>query len=407
MIQQAHAERAHALLGASKAEQWINCPPSARLQESIPDTRSEYAEEGTLAHELSEIKLRRILFPCDSKERKRLDKAMETIKKQTFSRQGEEILIYGPEMEDATQDYVELVIERYMEARNRSADAVILLEERLDYTEWVPEGFGTGDTVIIADGVLEVIDLKYGKGVPVSAIGNPQLRLYGLGAWFAYSYLYDIREIRITISQPRLDSVSTDSLSVEDLLNWAETIVKPAAELAFKGEGKCRAGDHCKWCKVKGNCRARADENMEALEYEFKEPALLTNEEIGPMLYIADRLKTWAKDIEDYAFGQALKGENIPSWKLVEGRSKRIITDQEKLVAAFLTANIDKDKYLKPQELYGITDLEKKIGKKEFKALAGDLVIKPPGKPVLVPETDKREELNSVDGDFAGEEFEV
>lgn len=393
----AHAERAHALLGASGAERWINCPPSARLQESIPDKRSAYADEGTAAHELSELKLRRRLLPCGSKERKRLDAAEGYLKQNHY---------YDQEMENAVNDYVELVEERFMAAKARSSDAVILLEERLDFTEWVPDGYGTGDVVLIADGVLEVIDLKYGKGVPVSAVGNPQIRLYGLGAWSAYNYLYDVQEIRMTIVQPRLDSVSTDTMAVDGLLDWAETVVKPAAALAYAGEGDYKPGDHCRWCKVKGNCRARADANMEALAYEFKDPALLTLEEIGSILYVAEQLKAWAKDVEDYAFEQAKAGKRIPQWKLVEGRSNRTITDKDAAWKVLEQANLEADNYLKPRELLGIGELEKRIGKKEFAALLGSLVIKPPGKPVLVPETDKRPELNSIEGDFADVDME-
>lgn len=391
-----HAERAHALLGASKASQWINCPPSARLQESIPDKRSEYADEGTAAHELAENRLRRRLIPCDSKERRRLDVELEKIT--TDPR-------YGPEMENATQEYVEIVEERFMAAKARSSDAVVLLEERLDFSEWVPEGYGTGDVVLIADGVMEIIDLKYGKGVPVSAIGNSQMRLYALGAWSGYSYLYDIREVHMTIVQPRLDSVSTDVMPIGELLEWAETVVKPAATLADAGDGEFKSGEHCRWCKVKGSCRARADENMAALSYEFKDPALLDLEEIGSILFVAEQLATWAKDVSEFAFDQAKSGKRIPQWKLVEGRSNRAITDKEAAKNALAAAELDSDKYLKPQELFGIGELEKQIGKKEIGKLLGALITKPPGKPVLVPETDKRPELNSVDADFAGEEF--
>lgn len=399
MTQLAHAERAHALLGASKADQWINCPPSARLQESIPDKRSEFADEGTAAHELSELILRRRLTPCNAAERKRLGKAVEEFKKNNS--------YYGPEMEDAVAAYVEVVEEHFMAAKARSSDAVILLEERLDFTEWVPDGYGTGDVVLISDGVLEVIDLKFGKGVPVSAIGNPQLRLYGLGAWSNWNYLYSINEVSMTIVQPRLDSVSTDTLPLGELIEWAEVVVKPAAALADAGEGGFLPGSHCRWCKVKGNCRARADENMKALAYEFQDPALLSMDEIGSVLFVAEQLKVWAKDVEEYAFDQAKAGARIPSWKLVEGRSNRAITDKVAARKALETAELEAEKYLKPQELLGIGDLEKKIGKKELASLLDGLIVKPPGKPVLVPETDKRPELNSVDQDFAGEEFEV
>ena len=393
----AHAERAHALLSASKAAQWINCPPSARLQEGIPDKRSEYADEGTTAHELGEIKLRRRITICNSAERARLDAELERVKASPY---------YNAEMENAIQEYVEIVGERFMEAKARSSDAVVLLEERLDFSEWVPEGYGTGDVVLISDGVLEIIDLKYGKGVPVSAVGNPQMRLYALGAWSAYSYLYDIQEVRMTIVQPRLDSVSTDTLSIDELLEWAETVVKPAAVLADAGEGEFKAGDHCRWCKVKATCRARAEANMAALAYEFKEPALLTLEEIGSILHIADQLKAWAKDVEDYAHEQALKGNKIPQWKLVEGRSNRQITDKEAARVALEAAGLEQEKYLKV-ELLGISELEKRIGKKELTSLIGDLIVKPPGKPVLVPETDQRPELNSIEEEFANIDMEV
>jgi len=381
----------HALLGASKAAQWINCPPSARIQESVPEKRSEYADEGTAAHELAEIKLNYRILPCNSKQRKTLDERLKRAKAGQY---------YGPEMENAVQGYVELVEERFMAAKARSSDAVVLLEERLDFTEWVTQGFGTGDVVLIADGVLEVIDLKYGKGVPVSAYKNPQLRLYGLGAWWGYNYLYAINEVHMTIIQPRLDNVSTDIMPLQELLDWAGSVVKPAAVLAFAGKGDFCAGDHCRWCKVKGNCRARADENMKALAHEFKDPALMSNEEIGSILFITEQLQSWAKDVQTYANEQALKGNPIPQWKLVEGRSNRSITDKDAAIKALKATELEQEKYLKPEELLGIGELEKRIGKKEFAELMGSLIVKPPGKPVLVPETDKRSELNSVESDF-------
>lgn len=396
-MSQAHAERAHALLSASGASRWINCPPSARLTEHIPDTRSGYADEGTAAHELSEIKLRRSLYPCNSQERKRLADALEQFKATNP--------YYGPEMENAVQDYVDIVNERFMEAKARSSDTLVLLEERLDFTEWVPDGYGTGDVVFISDGVLEIIDLKYGKGVPVSAVGNAQIRLYALGAWSGYSYLYDIQEVRMTIVQPRLDAISTDVISIDELLEWAESVVKPAAALADAGEGEFKAGDHCRWCKVKATCRARADANMAALEYEFRDPALLTLEEIGSILFVAEQLKTWAKDVEEYAFEQAKRGNKIPQWKLVEGRSNRTITDKEAAMAILSKAFRETDRFLKPQELLGIGELEKRIGKKKLAELLDGLIVKPPGKPVLVPESDKRPELNSINDDFANEDF--
>lgn len=397
MSTQAHADRDHALLSASQAERWLNCPPSARLQEGIPDQRSEYAKEGTTAHELSEAILRRRILPCNSKQRDELEKRIKEIKASKY---------YNAEMEDAIQNYIDIVCERFMAAKARSSDAVVLLEERLDFSEWVPEGFGTGDVVLISDGVMEIIDLKYGKGVPVSAIGNPQMRLYALGAWSAHNWLYDIREVRMTIVQPRLDNISTDVIAIDDLIQWGENVVKPTAALAWEGQGEFKAGDHCRWCKVKATCRARAEANMEALKYEFQDPALLSNEEIGSILFIADQLKAWVKDVEEYAREQALKGEKIPQWKLVEGKSNRVITDSDSLMDKLIAAGFDKEQ-ITETKLLGISKLEKVVTKKKLAELAGDLIIKPPGKPVLVPETDKRPELNSIEKDFENIDMEV
>lgn len=398
MTAPAHSERAHALLGASKASQWINCPPSARLQEHIPSKSSRFADEGTAAHELAELKLQRRLTVCNAKRRAELDEKIETFK-QTNP-------FYGPEMENALADYCEVVEEKAMEAKARSSDAAILLEAPADFSEWVPDGRGIGDVVLIADGILDVIDLKYGQGVPVSAYDNPQIRLYALGAWAEYNLFYDIREIRMTIVQPRLDSVSTDSLTVDELLAWAEEIVRPAAVLADAGEGAFNPGAHCRFCKVKGNCRARADANMAAVAYEFKNPALLSLEEVGQILAIAEQLQLWAKDIQEHAFRQALAGHAVPGWKLVEGRSNRSIVDKDMAWKVLEDATLEPDKYLKPREMLGIGELEKRIGKKELAALIGDLIIKPAGKPVLVVETDRRSEINSVENDFADEDFD-
>lgn len=390
---QEHASRKHALLSASGASRWINCPPSARLTEGMADKWSAYADEGTAAHEYAEIKLTRRLTKCNSADRERLDKQAEALKTNRY---------YNAEMEACIQQYADLVEERFLEARSRSdsEDATVLLEAKLDLTEWVPDGFGTSDVTIISDGVLEVIDLKYGKGVPVSAINNSQLRLYALGALAEFGWMYDIHMVRMTIIQPRLDSVSTDEISVEELNEWAESVVKPAASLAYAGEGEYKAGDHCRWCLAKGNCRARADENLKAIAYEFQEPALLSNEEIGPILHIAGQLQSWVKDVQEYALEQALRGEKIPQWKLVEGKSKRFITDTKKAAALLTEAGYSEDKLYKPRELRAMTALEKAVGKKNFAEILGDLITKQAGKPTLVAETDSRPELNSAEADF-------
>lgn len=387
----------HALLSASGADRWINCPPSARLTEKMYDSGSSYADEGTVAHKLAEIKLRRNLTVCNSKQREALDKELEQVKQDQY---------YNSEMEHIVQGYVEWVAERFMEATARSSDAQILLEESIDLSEWAPESFGTCDVVIISEGVLEVIDLKYGQGVPVSAEGNPQIRLYGLGAWNEYSYLYDISEVRMTIIQPRRDSISTEILPIDDLLEWADNEVRPAAQLAFDGKGDFSSGDHCKWCLAKANCKARADKNMESLSYQFKDPALLTIDEISAILFIADQLQSWAKNVKDFAYDQALAGVVIPQWKLVEGKSDRALKDEKAAKEALLAAEFTLDQIMKPQEMLSISALEKKHGKKTIAGVLKDLIIKPPGKPALAPETDRRPKINSVESDFADIEME-
>lgn len=384
----AHSGRAHALLGASKAPQWLNCTPSARIQDGIEDTPSEFAEEGTVAHELSEIKLRQYLEVNNSKRREKLAQDLEKIKANKY---------YSAEMDEHTEEYKTIVSERFMDAKSRSSDAIIQFESRLDFSEWVPDGFGTGDVTIIADSVMEIIDLKYGKGVAVSAENNSQMRLYALGAISEYGFLYDIQTVRMTIIQPRLDSISTDEMSVEDLLKWADEIVRPKAILAAAGDGDFVPGDHCRWCKVNATCRARAEVNLEMAKYEFQDPPLLSIEEIGEILYRADALQKWASDISKYAFEQAEKlGVKIPGWKLVEGRSNRTYTDKQAVADTLIIEGCEEDAIYKPRDILGITDMEKMLGKKLFSDLLEGLVIKPSGKPVLVSEEDKRPELNSA-----------
>lgn len=385
-----HAKRGHALLSASGASRWISCPPSARLTENIAEKNSTYADEGTAAHELSEIKLWRLL--------KDVSKATQTKALNKFKKENQ---YYDADMERYTDYYADHVEEIFLDAKARSEDALIRLEAKFDLREWVPDGFGTSDVTIISDGVLEVIDLKYGKGIPISAVNNPQIKLYALGAMHEFGWIFDIRTIRMTIIQPRLDSISTDEISLKDLYTWAEEVVIPAAKLAYEGGGEFCAGNHCRWCKVKGNCRVRADENLKAMAYEFQNPALLSLEEVGTILHIAEQLQKWAKDVQEYALDQALKGEKIPQWKLVEGRSKRVITDMKKAKELLIGAGYDEDKIHKPKELLAMGALEKIVGKKTFTEMLGDLLEKQPGKPTLVVETDIRLELNSAEKDFA------
>ncbi len=376
---------AHAILSASGSERWLICPPSARLEEKLAEERSVYAAEGTFAHALAELHLQKYLNLIKKAE---YNKQLKKLKENEF---------YSQEMEDYIEVYMGIVIEKINEARARSEDAIAFLEQRLDFSPWVPESFGTGDFVIIADGAIEVVDLKYGKGVPVSAEGNTQMRLYGLGALNLFDMLYDVETIRMTIVQPRLDSVSSEDMAAEDLLIWGATYVKPKADLAYKGEGEFCAGDHCRFCRAKAVCRSRAEANLEMARYDFRDPPLLSHEEIAEILFKADELRAWASDVQSYAQDQAEKhGVKFDGWKLVEGRSNRKYTDVTEVRRALTEAGYSEEQILKEPELLGITAMEKLLGKKKFAELLDGLVIKPAGKPTLVPESDKRPELSSV-----------
>ncbi|RZT02927.1 DUF2800 domain-containing protein [Cuneatibacter caecimuris] len=374
----------HAKLSASGAHRWMACTPSANLEEQFPDKSSEYAEEGTLAHSLAELILR---YNNNEISKKTYSTRLNKLKKDP---------LYSQEMQEYVEDYALQVWEQINEVKAACPDAQALFEQRLDFSDYVPEGFGTGDVVIIADDMLQIIDLKYGKGVGVSAIGNPQLRLYGLGAWLEHSMLYDIRRIRMTVVQPRLENVSTEELSIEELLDWAETEVKPRARLAMEGEGEFCVGDHCRFCKAFATCRAQKDHQMELAKYEFADSELLDDSEIGEVLSRVDALAKWAEAVKDYAFDQALNhGVHYDGWKLVEGRSNRRYIDDTRVAEVLQKAGYHE--IYKPKELQGITAMEKLIGKKQFADLLDGLVEKPEGKPVLVPQTDKRPELDSAE----------
>ncbi|WP_443660123.1 DUF2800 domain-containing protein [Clostridium algidicarnis] len=377
----------HAILSASGASRWLACTPSARLEQNYPNSTSDFAREGTLSHELGELTLQKEL------------KLISTRKYNSEVKKIQANELYTADMPDYVDIYVDTCMEKVAEAKAKTPDAVISLEQRLNFSRWVPEGFGTGDMVVIADGTIEIIDLKYGKGVPVSAIGNKQMRLYALGAIAEYEFLYDIENVKMTIIQPRLDSISTDEIKAEDLLRWAEEELKPKAELAFKGEGEFCAGDHCGFCRAKAVCKARADKNMELAKYEFKESTLLEKEEIADILGKVKEFTKWAKDIEDYALQEALNGAEFPGWKVVEGRSNRKWTNEDKIGEILLGQGF-LENIIYTKKLTGITNMETAIGKKEVVRLLGDYIEKPQGKPVLVVETDKRDVFNAAEADF-------
>lgn len=374
----------HALLSASSSHRWLHCTPSAVLERNFEDKTSFAAAEGTAAHSMSEHKLREFLKLKTKKPTSKYD---------------------SQELEHYTDVYIEYACELIAEAYARSSDPIALIEQRLDFSNYVPEGFGTGDLVIVADGILDVVDLKYGKGVRVSAEDNPQLKLYALGALALYDDLYDIKAVRMTICQPRLDNFSTYELSVDELIYWAETELKPKATLAIKGEGEFDPGDYCRFCRARATCRARTERNLELAKLDFKLPALLTDEEMAVVMAKVDELKRWATDVWEYAEAEALSGRKKWSgFKVVTGRSTRKYSDETTVVAKLLTTGKYTEADLYSRKILGITAMETLLGKKQFTELLGALVEKPPGKPTLVAESDKRKAWDPNDSakvDFA------
>lgn len=382
----------HAKLSASGAHRWIACPGSYSLEKDIPDKSSEAAQEGTVAHSLAEAMIKYNNGTINKTEFNRKYKAIK------------ESQYYCEEMDDCIRSYADQVWEIFNEIKKDTPDAILESEQRLDFSEYVPGGFGTGDVVIIADRVLQIIDLKYGKGVRVDAEGNPQLRLYSIGAVAEWDMLYDIKSVRMTIIQPRLDHISTEELPIGELKQWAEEKVKPAAEEALSCKGSFHPGEvQCRFCKAQATCRARAEENLKLAQYEFKDPPQLTDDEIADVLSRVDELVRWASDVKDYALKTAVDdGVAYPGWKLVEGRSNRVYTDEDKIRGA-LTAEGYTEEEIYKKKLLGVTAMQKLLGKKKFEELIGDYIDKPEGKPVLVPESDKRPALNRINE--AAEDF--
>lgn len=370
----------HAVLSASSSARWIQCPPSALLCSKEKDVPSEYAMQGTDAHSLSEYKLRQALGEevCDPTEN---------------------LSFYDDEMEECAYQYADYVTEQYEKAKELCSDPIILIEQHLDFSKWVPGGFGTGDCVIVSDDKLTVIDLKYGLGILVDANLNPQMMCYALGALSIFDGIYDIKEITMTIFQPRREHISTYTISKDKLLLWAENTLMPKAKLAAKGEGEFNAGSHCQFCKVKATCRKRAEHNLEMAKYEFKMPNYLEDEEIEVVLEKVDELVSWAGDVKEYALKKAMEGKKWNDWKLVEGRSTRKYLDENAVAQKIIKEGYDPYE----KKVLGITAMSKLLGKTKFEELLSGLIIKPQGKPTLVKRTDKRIELNSVKNDFMEE----
>ena len=361
----------HAVLSASGSHRWLNCTPSARLELEFENTGSEAAREGTAAHALCEHKLKRALHMRSRRPASDYD---------------------SDEMEECTDAYVDFVMEQYEAAKQVCEDPVILIEQRLDFSCYVPDGFGTGDCLIISDDRLHIIDFKYGMGVLVEAEGNPQMKLYALGALAVYDALYDIREVSMTIFQPRRENVSTWTIPVEDLKAWAENELKPRAKMAYDGEGEYLPGEWCTFCRAAVRCRARAEEKLKLAQTEFRMPPLLTDAEIEDILAVLPDLTKWANEIAAYALDAALNhGKEWNGFKVVEGRSVRKYRDEAAVAEAAKVAGY-KDIYR--QSLIPLTEMQRLMGKDKFEEILGGLITKAPGRPTLVPKSDKRPAMN-------------
>lgn len=376
----------HAILSASGAARWLACTPSARLEQKFPNTSSEYAKEGTLAHTVAELTARYFLGEISELQYENL------LNKLAKSEDGQKF--YNAEMREHAVTYAELIQEKLKEERLISEDAFCELEVRLDFSAWVPAAFGTGDCVIIADDWLEIIDLKYGKGYRVEAEGNPQMRLYALGALQKYGDLFDINNIRMTIFQPRLiGGTSSDEISVEELLKWADEYVRPRALLADKGEGEYAPSEEtCKFCRAKAQCLARYEKNLQL--FEENSPAdLITVEDAGEVLKQAKDIKAWLEDLEGLVFNAIKDGQEVDGWKIVEGRSIRQLTDEQGIVKTMTEAGYN-EALLYERKLLTITQFEANFGKKTVQELLGKYIVKPQGKPTLAPASDKRKAWN-------------
>lgn len=376
----------HALLSPSAAHRWMNCAAAPRLEADAPDKDSSYAQEGTLAHAYCAKKLKSFMGLPTNAEEKEIAELNETY--------------HTGEMDEYTDTYKTIVLEKFNAARMLTKDAQLLIETRLDFSDYVPEAFGTSDATIIADGCMEIIDFKYGKGVKVSAVDNPQMMIYALGAYVANSFEYNINRVRMTIVQPRIDNLSEFEMSVADLLAWAENELKPKAAAAYADNAEQTPGEWCQFCKVKCSCKALAN-RCATIANENPNPGLITPEKMAtdilPWLSI---IKAWCTSVEEYALQQALSGVAYPGFKLVEGRSVRKITDSEAVAGLLDKEGYDQSEYMKPATLCGISDLEKLVGKKRFSALCADYITKPQGKPTLVPDEDKRPAYNAASDDF-------
>lgn len=371
--------KVHSILSPSGSHRWLNCTPSAMLEQEFENKTTETAEEGTAAHAFCEHKLRKLLKLRSKRPVSDYD---------------------SDEMQECTDAYVDFVNEQLEIAKQRCNDPLILVEEKVDFSRYVPDGFGTADCLIISDDELHIVDFKYGQGVLVDAFDNPQMKCYALGALETYGNLYDITNVSMSIFQPRRENVSTWKTTVKELRNWAENVLKPKAELALKGEGEYRCGEWCRFCRAAVRCRARAEEKLRLAEDEFKLPPLISDEEIEEILKVIPDLTKWSADIQNYALDMSVNhGKDWSGLKVVEGRSVRKYKDEDAVIEK---AKENGYTDIFKSSLITLTEMQKLMGKKKFEKLLGDLIIKPKGKPTLVPIADKRPaiKLENVKNEF-------
>ena len=377
----------HAALSPSAAKRWCMCTPSARLnqkyKEIFGDQSSEYAAEGTQAHAVAELKLR---------------KELGEINEFNYKAQREELGTIPADMDRYTDDYVDVVLSEYYTMKRSDPSTQLFVEQKLDMSDWIPECFGTSDAVIVSDIGLIVIDLKYGKGVPVSAVENYQARIYALGAYAAFKDLYKFKQIKEIIVQPRLDSTSEEIIFVDDLLVWADSEVVPAAQMAWRGEGEFHAGPHCQFCSVKAICRENVLTSLNVIQNMFDSPDVLSDKKVCDLLPFLDRAEDWIKAVRDYAYNQAIQGKEWRGYKLVRGkRPSRVWKNEDQVIDQLSRAGYTKEQYLSEPKLKSVAELEKVLHKQAFQALVGKYVFQGEGKLALVPESDKREAYSPIE----------
>lgn len=371
----------HALLSASSAHRWLHCTGSPLLEKEFPDTTSVYAKEGTLAHELCELKLK---------------KYTTVMPKGTYTRAHNKITkseLWQNEMESTSETYLEYVKGIMLACKIAPA---VLIEKRVDFSRYVPEGFGTADCLILAGDTLHVIDYKHGKGVVVDADHNPQMMLYALGAIDELSLLYRFKSIHMVIVQPRVNNISEFTMTADELREWGESVVKPKAEAAISGKGEFEAGDWCRFCRAKQQCKTRYESN-DSLYPELSaqhDPRLITLDELGEYLRRGRDMAAWLEDMKEYALSESLAGADVPGWKAVEGRGSRAFTDTDEAVDILIKNGID-ESVLYERRVLTLAQMEKAVGKKAFGEIVGNLVVKNPGKPTLVEESDKRPKITN------------